>query len=72
MKSLNDIKNEYAKSKKTKSWEDFCFVANDNMFVRAVDEVATLYAEYCARFILSPRPLSLHDENDLSGVQRFA
>ena len=52
MKSLDQIKNEYAVSKKFKSWENFCFVANDNMFVRAVDEVATLYAEYRTRFLL--------------------
>lgn len=53
MKSLEQIKNEYAQSKKFKSWENFCFVANDNMFVRAVDEIASLYAAYRTRFILN-------------------
>ena len=53
MKSLEQIKNEYAQSKKFKSWENFCFVANDNMFVRAVDEIANLYAAYRTKFILN-------------------
>lgn len=52
MKSLEQIKNEYALSKKYKSWEDFCFIANDSMFARAVDEIATLYAEYRMQFML--------------------
>lgn len=62
MKSLEQIKNEYAVSKKFKSWENFCLVANDNMFVRAVDEIATLYAEYRTRFIQSAQLVvkSLH------------
>ncbi|WP_118976906.1 hypothetical protein [Taibaiella koreensis] len=55
MKSLEQIKQEYALSKRFKSWENFCSVANDNMFVRAIDEIATLYAEYRTRFILSTR-----------------
>lgn len=55
MKSLEQIKHEYALSKRFKNWESFCFVANDNMFVRAVDEIATLYAEYRTRFLLSTR-----------------
>jgi hypothetical protein len=71
MKSLDQIKNEYAVSKKFKNWENFCFVANDNMFVRAVDEIATLYAEYRARFILTTQMVakSLH-ANELI-VERF-
>ncbi len=61
MKSLEQIKNEYAINRKFKSWENFCLVANDNMFVRAVDEIATLYANYLTQLILSrrhePKPL---------------
>jgi len=53
MKSLNQIKKEYAIGKKFKSWEDFCSMANDSMFAAAVDEIAALYAEYRARFILN-------------------
>jgi len=53
MKSLNQIKNEYAIGKKFKSWEDFCFMANDSMFAAAVDEIAAIYAEYRTRFILN-------------------
>jgi hypothetical protein len=62
MKSLDQIKNEYAVSKKFKNWENFCLVANDNMFVRAVDEIATLYAEYRTRFTQSAQLIakSLH------------
>lgn len=44
MKSLQQIKDEYAHSKKCKNWEDFCLVANDYMFAEAVDDIATLYA----------------------------
>lgn len=51
MKSLEQIKHEYAVSKQFKSWENFCFVANDHMFVRAVDEIATLYAECRTRSV---------------------
>lgn len=53
MKSLEQIKNEYALDKKFKSWENFCFMANDSMFARAVDDIARLYAEYRTRFFLS-------------------
>lgn len=53
MKSLSQIKNEYAISKKFRSWEDFCFMANDSMFAMAVDEVAAMYADYRTRFILN-------------------
>jgi hypothetical protein len=71
MKSLEQIKNEYALSKKFKSWENFCFVANDNMFVRAVDEIATLYAEYCARFIISPRQMIRQLQSEHLGTGQF-
>ena len=53
MKSLDQIKNEYAQSKKFASWETFCLVANDNMFVRAVDEIANLYAACKTKFIIN-------------------
>ena len=53
MKSLDQIKNEYAQSKKFASWENFCLVANDNMFVRAVDEIANLYAACKTKFIIN-------------------
>ena len=71
MKSLEQIKNEYAISKKFKNWENFCLVANDNMFVRAVDEIATLYAEYRTRFIQSAQLVtkSLHPSELL--IERF-
>jgi hypothetical protein len=71
MKSLNQIKEEYAQSKKFKSWENFCFVANDNMFARAVDEIATLYAAHSTKYILKR---NLHTEaliNDEYLVGRF-
>lgn len=71
MKSLEQIKNEYALSKKCKNWENFCFVANDNMFVRAVDEIATLYAEYCARLILAPRQLIAQPQAEPVSMERF-
>lgn len=71
MKSLEQIKNEYAWSKKFKNWENFCFVANDNMFVRAVDEIATLYAEYCSRFIFSPRQAFRQLQNEHLGTEQF-
>jgi hypothetical protein len=71
MKSLEEIKNEYALSKKCSSWENFCFVANDNMFVRAVDEIATLYADYCARLILAPRQLILQHVEQPGDRERF-
>ncbi len=53
MKTLTQIKNDYAISKKFKSWEDFCFMANDGMFAVAVDAIASLYADYRTRFILN-------------------
>lgn len=53
MKSLEQIKNEYARDRKMKSWENFCEVANDNMFARAVDEIAALYAECRLQLALS-------------------
>ena len=71
MKSLEQIKNEYALSKKFKSWENFCFVANDNMFVRAVDEIATLYAAYCAKFIFSPRQALRQLQGEQYGTEQF-
>ncbi|MFA6057722.1 MAG: hypothetical protein WC756_05965 [Taibaiella sp.] len=71
MKSLDQIKNEYALSKKFKSWENFCLVANDNMFVRAVDEIATLYAAYCARFTFSTRQVLRQLQTEHSGTEQF-
>ncbi len=53
MKSLDEIKNDFARLKGHKSWERFCFLANDNMFVQAVDEIAKAYAEYRTRFLLN-------------------
>lgn len=58
MKSLEQIKNEYAVSKKFKSWENFCLVANDGMFVKAVDEIAAIYAEYCSHFIQNTQKIT--------------
>lgn len=57
MKSLEQIKNEYAASKNFKSWENFCLVANDGMFVKAVDEIAIIYAEYRSHFIQSTQKI---------------
>lgn len=71
MKPLEQIKNEYALNKKFKSWENFCFMANDNMFVRAVDEIAMLYAEYCSRFILSSRQRITLYQQEISGLEIF-
>lgn len=53
MKSLDEIKNDFARLNGHKSWEKFCFLANDNMFARAVDEIAKAYAEYRTRFLLN-------------------
>jgi hypothetical protein len=53
MKSLNQIKDEYAISKKFHSWSDFCLKANDHMFAVAVDAIAAMYADYRTRFILN-------------------
>ena len=65
MKSLDEIKNDFARLKGHKSWEKFCFLANDNMFVQAVDEIAKAYAEYRTRFLLNAttniKPLVLED-----------
>jgi hypothetical protein len=43
MKSLSYIKAVYAQEKHFKSWEHFCSVANDAMFIRAIDDVAQLF-----------------------------
>lgn len=45
MKSLSHIKAIYAQEKHFKSWEHFCLVANDDMFIRAIDDIAQLYAD---------------------------
>jgi len=50
MKSLNLIKDLYALEKNFKSWDHFCQVANDGMFIRAVDDIAALYAAEQAAF----------------------
>lgn len=71
MKSLEQIKNEYALSKKCSNWENFCLIANDNMFVRAVDEIATLYAECCARLTQAPRQLILQHSGQPSDMEHF-
>jgi hypothetical protein len=71
MKSLEQIKNEYAISRKFKSWDNFCFVANDNMFVRAVDEIATLYAEYRTRTALSTQFIAKTLRAGEQPVERF-
>jgi hypothetical protein len=71
MKSLEQIKNEYALSKKLKSWENFCLVANDNMFVRAVDEIATLYAAYCAKFTFNPRQMLRQLQGEQLSTEQF-
>ena len=71
MKSLEQIKNEYALSKKLKSWENFCLVANDNMFVRAVDEIATLYAAYCAKLTFNPRQMLRQLQGEQLGAEQF-
>jgi len=71
MKSLDQIKNEYALSQKCKSWENFCLVANDNMFVQAVDEIAILYAECCAALLQQPRQLALSWSGRENSIERF-
>lgn len=71
MKSLDQIKHEYAVNKKFKNWENFCFVANDNMFVRAVDEIATLYAEYRTRFLLNTQLVTKSLNPNEFFVERF-
>ncbi|PSK92121.1 hypothetical protein [Taibaiella chishuiensis] len=53
MKSLDEIKNDFARLKGHKSWERFCFLANDNMFAQAVDEIAKAYAEYRTRLLVN-------------------
>lgn len=45
MKTLQIIKDEYAADRRFKSWEHFCLVANDNMFIQAIDEIAELFAK---------------------------
>jgi hypothetical protein len=45
MKSLSHIKAIYAQEKHFKSWEHFCLVANDELFIRAIDDIAQLYAD---------------------------
>lgn len=45
MKSLSHIKTCYAQEKHFRSWEHFCSVANDAMFIRAIDDVAALFAQ---------------------------
>jgi hypothetical protein len=54
MKSLSQIKAIYAQEKHFKTWEHFCLVANDAMFIRAVDEIAQLFAESQVQNILIP------------------
>ena len=49
MKTLQIIKDEYAKNKHLKNWEHFCLVANDNMFIQAVDDIAELFTK--SRFV---------------------
>lgn len=61
MKSLEQIKEAYALGRKFKSWDHFCFVANDNMFIQAIDEIAGTYAEYRTRLILAGQQLVLGD-----------
>lgn len=53
MKPLDEIKDDFARLKGHKSWERFCFLANDNMFAQAVDEIAKAYAEYRTRLMLN-------------------
>ena len=45
MKSLSQVKTQYAEERRFKSWEHFCSVANDDMFIRAIDDVAQLFAQ---------------------------
>jgi len=54
MNSLNHIKAAYAQEKHFKSWEDFCLMANDDMFIQAVDTIAVLFAEAQVSNVLKP------------------
>lgn len=54
MKSLNHIKATYAQERKFHSWEHFCLVANDDMFIQAVDTIAVLFAEAQVSNVLKP------------------
>ena len=45
MKSLSHIKALYAQEKHFKSWEHFCSMANDAMFIQAIDDVARLLVD---------------------------
>ncbi len=71
MKSLEQIKNEYAVSKKLKSWENFCLVANDSMFVKAVDEIAAMYAACCSHGIQNKQKAIKHLNIKELLVERF-
>jgi|GEM_PF-973202 len=63
MKSLEQIKHDYALGKKFNSWDHFCFLANDNMFIQAVDEIARIYAEYRTRLLMARQYLVGHPLN---------
>ena len=54
MKSLSHIKTAYAQEKHFKSWEHFCLVANDDMFITAIDAIAVLFAESQVSNVLKP------------------
>ncbi|KAA5534941.1 hypothetical protein F0919_10100 [Taibaiella lutea] len=54
MKSLNHIKATYAQERNFHSWEHFCLVANDDMFIQAVDTIALLFAEAQVSNVLKP------------------
>ncbi len=44
MKSLDEIKQEYATRHHFSSWNHFCQVANDKRFIQAIDDIALQYA----------------------------
>jgi hypothetical protein len=54
MKLLSDIKAAYAQERKFHSWEHFCLVANDDMFIQAIDAIAILFAEAQVSNVLKP------------------
>ncbi len=54
MKSLSHIKAAYAQERNFHSWEHFCLVANDDMFIQAVDAIAVLFAEAQVSNVLKP------------------
>ncbi len=44
MKSLDQIKQEYAIAHKFANWNHFCQLANEQKLIKAIDDIALTYA----------------------------